>query len=206
MPAEFTSRIDWQCSSGPIVTRDYHFDDLWPTGLHGFSDGTAKDYLADGLHPVVAVGPTAANGTKSYRPRNLTGVVISCNDDAEIAQVNMADKVCAKNYVANVATYSDGAPDTFHTTLTIGMPVYVDDSTGLGLGTTLSTSPINDDGDSNPFVGSFFYCQDEYANIDIAGPNATADWPKTVANSLVEAEYCILLTNDFGIGDATVTT
>jgi len=205
MPANFTSRIDWECSSGPIVPRDFHVTDLWPVGAHGYSDGTAKDYLEDGLHPVVAISQTAANGTKTGRPRNLTGVVITYNEDAEIAQVNMAEKVCVKNYVSNVATYSGGAPYTYKTTFYIGMPVYVDDSTGLGAGTTLSTLNANDDGDPNPLAGYLFYCQDEYANSGIGGPNVTSTWDGgtiTLANSHVEAEYCILLTNDYGTGEA----
>lgn len=208
MPAEFTSGTDWQCSSGPHTIRDFHVTDLWPVGLHGYSDGTAKDYLADGLHPVVAISQTAANGTKSGRPRNLTGVVVSYNSDAEIAQVNMAEKVCVKSYVSNVLTYSGGVPYTFNTTLFIGMPVYVDDSTGLGAGTTLSTSNTNDDSDPNPLAGYLFYCQDEYANIDIGGPNATSTWPDgtiTLTDAHHENEYCVLLTNDYGTGEATLT-
>lgn len=211
MPANFTSRIDWECSSGPIITRDFHVTDLWPVGLHGFADGTAKDYLEDGLHPVVAISQTAANGDKTGRPRNLTGVVISYNEDAEIAQVNLADKVCVKNYVANVDTYSGGEPYTMLATLYIGQPVYVDDSTGLGLGTTLSTSNANDDGAPNPLAGYLFYCQDEYKNIDIGGPNAASPWVdgvQTIADdteTLVEEEYCVLLVNDYGTGEASLT-
>lgn len=208
MPANFTSRIDWECSSGPTITRDFHVTDLWPVGAHGFADGTAKDSLEDGLHPVVAISQTAANGTKTGRPRNLTGVVISYNADAEIAQVNLAEKVCVKNYVSNVSTYSGGTPNTFKTTFYIGMPVYVDDSTGLGAGTTLSTLNANDDGDPNPLAGYLYYCQDEYKNIGIGGPNAVSTWPDgelTLANEHVEAEYCILLTNDYGTGEASLT-
>jgi len=207
MPADFTSRIDWECSSGPIVTRKFHVTDLWPVGAHGFADGTAKDDLADGLHPVVAVSQTAANGTKTGRPRNLTGVVVSYNAATAIATVNVADKVCVKNYVSNVASYSEGAPATFKTTFYIGMPVYVDDSTGLGAGTTLSTVNANDDGAPNPLAGYLFYCQDEYADGGVGGPNTTSTWDGgtiTLADEHVEAEYCILLTNDYGTGEADV--
>ena len=207
MPAEFQSGPDWECSSGPIITRDFHVTDLWPVGAHGFSDGTAKDTLEDGHHPVVAISQTAANGTKTGRPRNLTGVVTSYNSDAEIVQVNLAEKACTKDYVANVLTYSGGAPYTFVTTFYIGMPVYVDDSTGLGLGTTLSVSNTNDDGDSNPLAGYLFYCQDEYADIDVGGPNATSTWDGgtiTLTDELHEDEHCILLTNDYGTGDVAI--
>ena len=198
MPASFKSGPDWECSSGPIVTRDYASTDLWPIGTHGARDGSAKDALEDGLHPVVAIGPNIANGTKSYRPRNMTGVVISYNEDADIAQVNVADKVCVKNYVANVTSYSGGDP-VFTTTMNIGAPVYVDDSPDLGAGVTLSLSPWNDANAPNPLAGYLFYCQDEYVNTGVGGPNIDAVWPKTVSGvALVEAEYCILLVNDYG--------
>ena len=197
MPASFKSGPDWECSSGPIIPRDYASTDLWPIGTHGARDGSAKDALEEGLHPVVAIGPNIANGTKSYRPRNLTGVVISYNEDADIAQVNVADKVCVKNYVANVTSYSGGDP-VFTTTMNIGAPVYVDDSPDLGLGVTLSLSPLNDNNSPNPLAGYLFYCQDEYVNTGVGGPNIDAVWPKTVAGTLTESEYCILLVNDYG--------
>lgn len=198
-PAYFTSGSDWECSSGPIITRDFATADLWPINAHGNDDGGTKDILANGDHPVVAIGPQhATDGTKYNRPRNLTGVVISYNADADIVQVNVADKVCVKNWVANVLTYSGGSPYTFDTSMAIGDPVYVDDSSGLGLGTTLSRSPLNDDGNPNPLAGYLFYCQDEYVNTGVGGPNISAIWPKTVANSLVENAYCIILVNDYG--------
>ena len=197
MPASFKSGPDWECSSGPIITRDYASTDLWPINTHGDRAGGAKDTLEDGLHPVVAIGPNAANGTKSNRPRNLTGVVVSYNEDADIAQVNVAGKVCVKNYVANVTSYSGGDP-VFTTTMSIGTPVYVDDSPDLGLGVTLSLSPWNDANAPNPLAGYLHYCQDEYLNSGVGGPNATAVWPKTVAGTLVEAEYCIILDDDYG--------
>lgn len=208
MSATFTAGPDVECSSGPITNRAFHVTDLWPIGAHGFSDGTTKDVLADGDHPIVAISQTSAQGVKTGRPRNLTGVVVSYNADAEIAQVNLAEKVCVKNYVSNAATYSGGSPITFVTTFYIGMPVYVDDSLGLGLGVTLSTLPANDDSDPNPLAGYLWYCQDEYADIEVGGPNATSTWSDgtiTLANSHVQAEYCILLTNDYGTGQATLT-
>lgn len=207
MPANFQSGPDWQCSSGPIISRAFHVTDIWPVGADGYSDGTAKDTLSDGDHPVVAISQTAANGTKTGRPRNLTGVVISYNSDAAIVQVNLAEKVCVKNYVANVLTYSGGSPQTFVTTFYIGMPVYVDDSTGLGLGTTLSVSNTNDDGASNPLAGYLHYCQDEYEDIGVGGPNAASTWDDgtiTLTDALHEDEYCILLTNDYGTGDVAI--
>jgi hypothetical protein len=203
MPDEFYSGPASEGSSGPIITRAYHFDDLWPVGAHGDDDGGAKDDLQDGLHPVVAIGPNAAGGTKSFRPINITGVVTSCNDDAEIAQVNVAPKVVVRNYVANIDEYSGGALSTYLTSMQIGRPVYVDDSSVLSTGVTLSTSPVNDDGAANPLAGYLYYCQDEMLDSGIGGPNASAVWPKIVANELVEDEYCIMLVNDHGVSGLT---
>lgn len=200
MPDEFMSGSDWEQSSGPIITRAYHWGDLWPIGEHGDDDGGAKDDLADGLHPVVAIGPNAADGTKAFRPVNLTGVVVSCNDDAEIAQINLAPKVVVRQPVANINEYSGGALSTYLTSMRIGQPVYVDDSSSLSTGTTLSTSAINDDGAANPLAGYLYYCQDEMLDSPVGGPNTSAVWPKTVADELVEDEYCVILVNDNGLG------
>ena len=207
MPDIYKSGPDWQCSSGPITTRDFHLDVIWPVGLEADDAGGAKDILEDGMHPVVAIGPHPS-GVKTGRPRNLTGVVISYNEDAEIAQVNLAEKVCVKNYVSNVATYSGQTPTTFKTTFWIGMPVYVDDSGGLGLGVTLSTLNANCDDDPNPLAGYLFYCQDEYGNIEIGGPNQYSTWADgtiTLTDAHHQNEYCILLVNDYGTGEATLT-
>jgi len=57
-------------------------------------------------------------------------------------------------------------------------------------------------------AGYLWYCQDEYADIEVGGPNATSTWSDgtiTLADSHVQAEYCILLTNDYGTGQATLT-
>ena len=72
MPDEFQSGSDWQQSSGPHIMVDVHEANIWPIADNSVSG--AKDALADGLHPVVAIGGrTAADG----RPLNLTGVVVS---------------------------------------------------------------------------------------------------------------------------------
>lgn len=196
MPTDFISGPDWQCSSGPITTRAWDASaDLWPHGAGSEIGGGDKDVLADGLHPVLAIG------LKADRPRNLTGVVVTYNSNNDRAILNMAEKVCVKAYVANVLTYSGGNPYTFDQSMAIDHPVYVDDSDGLTSGVTLSRSPMNSSGSANPLAGYIFYCQDDYDDSGVGGAGANVSYPLTVLNSLVENEYCILLTNDYGTAD-----
>ena len=197
MTTEFISGPDWQCSSGPHQPEAYDASaDLWPHGAASEIGGGSKDVLENGHHPVLAVGP------KANRPRNLTGVVVTYNATLDRAIMNMAEKVCVKAYVANVLTYDgQGDPATFDTSMAIDDPVFVDDSDALAAGVTLSRSPLNSADSANPLAGYLFYCQDEYDDSYIGGAGASASWPKTVANSLVEAEYCVLLTNDYGTAD-----
>lgn len=197
MTTEFYGETDWECSSGPIVTRAYDASaDLWPHGAGSEIAGGDKDVLADGLHPVLAIGP------KTSRPHNLTGVVVTYNSLNDRAEVNLGEKVCIKAYVANVLTYSGTSPNTFDTSLAIGEPVYVDDSDALAAGVTLSRSPLNNAvaaGQANPLAGYIHYCQDQYDDSGIGGADG-AVYPITVANSLTYTLVCVLLTNDFGIG------
>jgi hypothetical protein len=200
MTTEFTSGPDWECSSGPITTRDFDASaDLWPHGAGSEIGGGDKDVLADGLHPVLAVG------LRAQRPINLTGVVISYNSANDRAQVNLGEKVCVKQWVANVTSYSGTVPLTFDTTVDIGRPVYVDDSDSLAAGVTLSMSPLNNVGSANPLAGYVFYCQDDYVDTGVGGAGANVSYPRTVANSLVQQEYCVMLTNVYGYGAADPT-
>lgn len=206
----YTEEADWQQSSGPIISRDYHVSDLWPVGAHGARDGSAKDLLEDGLHPVVAIGPNTAQGVKANRPINLTGVVIAVTEDdvtgnlEHIVEVNLAEKVVVRNYVANITSYSVGSP-IFTTSVDIGAPVYVDDSPDLSTGVTLSFSPLNDADAANPLAGYIYYCQDEFVNFFVGGPNVDAHYPRTVDATLDEEIYCVILTNDYGTGAAALT-
>ena len=195
MPDSFYSAPDWECSSGPIVARQFQLVDVWPEGNNdavGGAGTTDKDTLEDGLHPVLAIG------AKAGRNRNLTGVVISYNANANLVTMNLADKFCVRNYVANILTYSESNPATFDQSMAIGEPVFVDDSDDLTPGVTLSRSPLNNAGSQNPLAGYLFYCQDEYQDYGVGGPNQATVWPKTVPNSLDESAYCILLVNDYG--------
>jgi len=194
MPDTFQEGSNWQQSSEPYTIIQVHEADCWPVDDNSGS-GT-KDQLADGLHPVIAIGGrTAADG----RPINVTGVVVSyragLTTATGLAQVNIADGAIVRQYVANVLTYSGGSAATFETAPVVGQPVYVDDSDDLSEGVTLSMSPLNDAGVKNPQAGILFYCQDEYADAMVGGPNTASTFDTSLSNSLVEQEYCVLLLN-----------
>jgi len=197
MPATFYEGTQWEQSSGPIVSRMVLESDCWPVDDNSGS-GT-KDDLINGRHPVVAIGGrTAADG----RPLNMTGVVmtvhnatagVSAGTDKVI--VNVADYFICRQWVSNILTYNGGNAATFEQTPVVGQPVYVDDSNDLSEGVTLSMSPLNDAAVKNPQAGVLFYCQDEYMDFDVGGPNTAATFDTSLPNSETEQEYCVLLFN-----------
>lgn len=194
MPDEFQSGTDWQQSSGPIVNVDVHEADCWPVDDN--SQSGTKDVLADGLHPIIAIGGrTAADG----RPLNVTGVVMKYEAGRTtatgIAVVNIADGMIVRQYVSNILTYSGTTPATFETAPIVGQPVFVDDSEALGEGVTVSLSELNEGGLHNPMAGVLWYCQDEMANAEMGGARATPTFDHTLSESEVEQEYCVLLIN-----------
>jgi hypothetical protein len=195
MPATFYAGTNWQQSSEPHTIIDVQESDCWP--VDDRSGSGTKDKLDEGLHPVIALGGrTAADG----RPLNITGVVVSytgagTGTATDLVRVNIADGTIVRQYVANVLTYSGGDANTFETAPVPLQPVYVDDSDDLGEGVTLSMSPLNDAGVKNPQAGVLFYCQDEYANSQVGGPNSTSTFDTSLADELVEQEYCVLLFN-----------
>ena len=200
MVTSFTSGPGWQCSSGPVISRKYATGDLWPHGAGSEIGGGDKDVLDIDLHPVLAIG------AKANRPNNLTGVMETYNSAASLVEMNMADKVVVKNYVANILTYSGASPNTWDATFDIGAPVYVDDSAGLTPGVTLSLSPLNQADDGNPLAGYIHYHQTDYLDSGVGGPNTSSGFPVTADNSqLVETELCIMLVNDSGQARALIT-
>jgi len=196
MPTEFQSGSDWQQSSGPIVNVDVHEADCWPV-----DDNAAvltKDALADGLHPVIAIGGRAA---ADGRPLNVTGVVMKyeagLTTATGIAVVNIADGMIVRQYVSNILTYSGTNPNSYETTPVVGQPVYVDDSQALSAGVTLSMSPLNGHGGlHNPMAGVLWYCQDEMANAEMGGARSTPTFDTALPDAKTEQEYCILLINN----------
>jgi hypothetical protein len=195
MPDTFQEGTDWQQSSEPKTIVDVQESDCWPVDDNSGS-GT-KDELAPGLHPVIAIGGrTAADG----RPFNLTGVVVSyagtgSGTATDRVEVNIADGTIVRQYVANVLTYVNNVPATFEQAPVVGQPVFVDDSNDLSEGVTLSMSPLNDADVRNPLAGYLWYCQDEIADGLAGGSRSTSTFDGTLANELVEQEYCVLLVN-----------
>jgi hypothetical protein len=192
--ATFYSGACYETTSEPQTVVQVHEADVWPVDDNSISG--AKDEVEDGLHPVVAVGGrTAADG----RPLNVTGVVVTVleglTEPVDLIQLDMADGKIVVNYVSNILTYSEGSADTFESAPVIGQPVYVDDSAALGAGCTLSLSPLNSADIKNPQAGVLWYCQDEYADASVGGPNTSSDWPQSWAETVYEYAVCVLLIN-----------
>jgi len=192
MPATFYLGTNWEQSSEPLTIVDVQEGDLWPVGAR--SESTAKDTISLGEHPVVAVGGIAETGRGSA----LTGVVVSINlsvagTATDRVELNIADGAIVRQYVSNILTYAGEAPATYEQTPVVGQPVYVDDSSDLSAGVTLSMSPQNHAGAANPLAGYLFYCQDEIADGQAGGGRATATFDTALANEKVEQIYCVLL-------------
>lgn len=185
----------WQQSSEPFLPIDVQESDCWP--VDDRSGSGTKDQLDEGLHPVIALGGrTAADG----RPFNLTGVVTDMHRTVlgtatDRVEINTADGTIVRQYVANVLTYSSGDADTFEQAPIPFQPVFVDDSDDLSEGVTLSMSPLNDADVRNPLAGYLTYCQDEIADGQAGGARAISTFDTSLANSLVEQSYCVLLIN-----------
>lgn len=189
--AEFLSGPNWQDSSGPMCNRLVEEPHMWPIDDNALG---AKDVLADGHHPVIAVGGrTVADG----RPNNVTGVVISYDAHADMAVVNVANCVVVRAYVSNILDYDEqGNSDTWEDAPALGQPVYVDDSDDLGAGCTLSMSDDNEDGLANPLAGYLWYCQDEHVDSGVGGPQSACTFPLSWDDD-EDNEYlvCVMLTN-----------
>lgn len=187
MPTEFYSGSDWETHVGPYTTRNVQSDDLWP---HAGQGPAGKDALADGLHPILAIGNDAvAEGRLATSP---TGVMVTYNSTLSRAVMAVQNGMVVRQYVDNILSYSAGDANAFETSLQIGMPVYVDDSNDLAAGVTLSLSPSNDAGLANPLAGWIWYDQTEDESALIGGANSDV-WPKTVANEKTSVLCNILM-------------
>ena len=186
MPDEFYTGTNWEQSSGPLCTRAFQSNELWPTTAAG------KPALAAGDHPVLAVGD------KSFRPNCLTGVVVTYDAVALIAQLNIASGFVVRQYVANATAYTGTSVTGWSAGIDIGDAVFVDDSPVLPAGVTLSFAATGDIG-ANPLAGYVYRCQDEYVDSYISGPNTSDTYPISVAAATtVYTELCILLVSDSG--------
>lgn len=177
----------WQSTSEPYINRQLATGDIWPEGLASETDGGDKDVLKDGDHQFFAVG------AKANRPLNEVGITVSHNATANLLQMNVAPGFIASAYVANVLTYDQGSAATFATSIAVGDPVFIDDSEDLDPGITLSLSPMNDDGDDNPLVGYIWYDQDDYLDESVGGARASANYPKTVGETLTNTLVTVMI-------------
>jgi len=191
----FFSGPSLQQSSEPVTIVDVMEIDTWP--VDDRSESGAKDQLAPGLHPVVAIG----DRSDARRPLQCTGVVVSVNlsvlgTDTDRVEVDIADGKIIRQYVSNITAYSATSASAVETTPYVGQPVFVDDSSQLGAGTTLSMSPLNQDQDENPLAGHLWYCQDEIADGQVGGPreSSTFDVSLPAFPTLTEQVYCVKLT------------
>lgn len=179
MPDEFYTGSDWQGTSGPYVNRNVQLDDLYPQSVNC----VGKDVLANGHHPILAIGDQAvANGRGIDQP---CGVVVTYDANVQRAVMNVAKGFVCKQYVANILTYAAAVPATWALSLYIGQAVYVDDTpvaAGLAAGVTITLSPLNNAGLANPLAGWLWYDQTEDEDAAVGGGNADA-WPKTADNT-----------------------
>ncbi len=188
---EFYKDTNWQSSSEPHLPVNCIPADLWP---HSTNGPAGKDALADGLHPVLAIGGiTAADG----RATNPVGVMVTFAADAITAAnsravMNVAPGAIVKQYVANINGYSGGVANSWETSLTFGLPVYVDDSDDLAAGVTLSLAAANDAGVANPLAGYIWRQQTQEPDA-LAGGGNENPFPITVAEETVYTLLDILL-------------
>jgi hypothetical protein len=175
MTTVFLSGPDYEVSSGPLIIRRAHIDDVWPEGA-----GASKDDLEPGMHVFFAIGP------KGQRPQNVVGMVISYDTLTDLIELNVAPGSIYRAYVANVLTYNAGSPNTYEATLDKHVPVWVDDSTDLAAGVTLSRSPANEAAAANPLCGFTWPDQDEWTDSGVGGGN-TDPYPKSYASGVATA-------------------
>ena len=181
---------DWQSTIHPtgVPNPKFHGVDVWPEGAGSDSGGGNKNPLTDGYHPFLAIGP------KANRAENtLVGVVVNFVADVDQAELVITRGFAAKASVANVLTYAAGVPATWVAAITVGTPVYVDDSDDLTADVTLTFSPLNDLVAANPRAGIVWYDQDEYDDSGVGGVDGKP-FPIAVAeDETVYTELTIML-------------
>ncbi len=173
MTTVFLSGPDYEVSSGPLLMRRAHIDDIWPEGT-----GASKDDLEPGMHVFMAIG------AKGQRPFNVVGMIISFDTLTNLVELNVAPGAIYRTYVANVTEYAGGVPSAWSATLEKHVPVYVDDSTDLAAGVTVSLSPDEEAGTgANPFCGFTYPDQDEWTDSGVGGGN-TDPYPKSFTSGI----------------------
>lgn len=179
---------DWEQTPDPYINRQVDLADLWPQGVGGDAAGGDKGVLVDGNHPILAIGPRASRATTTQ-----TGVVVTYTSAATRAVLNIGRGFICRQNVESTLTYDNGDPATFVTSVAVGQPVYLDDSGDLAAANTLSFSPLNDAGATNPLVGWIAKTQTEFDDSGIGGASASQAWPVVLADEQTVAEFAIML-------------
>lgn len=189
---------NWQGSSEPFLPVNLIPGDVWP---HSTNGPAGKDALANGKHPVQAIGGrTAAAGRAATSP---VGVMVTYTADAVTAGnsravLNVAPGTIVKQYFANVTGYSGAnTPNAWDSSLTFGQPVYVDDSGGLAAGVTLTLAPTNDAGVANVLAGWLWRSQTQEVDA-LAGGDNTNPFPISASGSATEYILCDILLKGIG--------
>lgn len=183
---EFYNDSNWEQSSGPVVSRQFETEDLWPHGAASEIGGGDKDVLEAGTHPILAIGAKADRAAVQQ-----VGAVMSIENN--LVELNIAHGFICRQFVANILTYNAGVAATWAANYNVGMPVYVDDSAEMSAGVTLSLSPLNSAGSANPLAGFIVPAQDEYDDSLFGGGNSDA-YPKAGNNAAtVETLVCVML-------------
>jgi len=85
--------------------------------------------------------------------QQLCGTVLtSVSGDTKIVG-DVTNSMVYKHYVRNVVSYAAGAESVF-TAIVEGAPIYYDRSSTMPSGVYLSLSPLDENGDANPFFGT----------------------------------------------------
>jgi hypothetical protein len=183
MPTTFLTGSDWQSSSGPLINRNVHPDDLWPH----LGTVAGKPALAAGIHMPFAIGLFTNNNALV-----VVGVSVSYDATSLRTVLNIAPGFMFKAWVANTLTYgAPSTPNTWGVNLAVGTPVYLDPSVVAGIqGTNLTLSPLDDAGHNNPRVGFVMPDQDEDVDTGIGGANADV-FPKAFTDAISTHELLV---------------
>ena len=154
-------------------TRQVLFASMYPNGVGGGSGGGNKAVLVEGDHAFQALGDNA-----DRLPTTAVGVTQSVVTAGVRASVVLSGAYKAN--IANVLTYAANIPDTYSNSVNEWTPVYIDDSDSLANDTTtLSLSPLNEDGDDNPLAGWIRRDQSDFDDTFAGGAASVATWPLT---------------------------
>lgn len=104
--------------------------------------------------------PAAVNGLDYANGEALTGVIISVDATDSVAVLDVATGNKYYFEVRNVLTYAAAVEATWGA-INIGDPVYYDDSATMPAGVYLSTSPLDNLGNTNVKYGSVVPCNDD---------------------------------------------